>query len=119
MNTREKGNLAEDHIVRIFRSRGYRILCRNYTVHNVGELDIVFIKKDTVYVTEVRARKHVPGFPTPAESVTRSKRQKILKTTKYLINEFKLYDKNIYFLIGQVTLDEAGLVQNVEFIPFE
>lgn len=119
MNTRDKGNLAEEQIANIFLAKGYRILCRNYTIHNVGELDIVFIKNDTVYVTEVRARKHIPGFPTPAESVTRSKRQKILKTTRYLINEFNLYDKNVYFLIGQVTLDEAGLVQNVEFTPFE
>ncbi len=113
-----KGRRAEEHIIGIFKSRGLELLVRNYSVHNVGELDAVFAGNDTVYVVEVRARQNNPGYPTPSESVTYSKRRKIYKTTKYLIREFGLYDCNVYFLVGQVTLDERGLVQNVEFIPF-
>ena len=118
INTRQIGNMAEERIVEVFRSRDKKLLVRNYEVHNVGELDAVFTDQDNVYVVEVRARKASTGYPTPAESVDHNKRRKIVKTTKYLIREFDLYDRNIYFLIGQVTLDGRDLVQNVEFIPF-
>ncbi|SCW40390.1 Uncharacterised protein family UPF0102 [Ruminococcaceae bacterium YRB3002] len=117
-NTRAKGDMAEEYVAEIFRSRGYRLLVRNYGIHNVGEIDSVFVDKDTVYIVEVRARVVSEGYPTPAESVTGSKRRKIMKTVRYLVRDFDLYDRNIYFLVGQVTLDRRGLVQNVEFIPF-
>ena len=116
--TKTKGRRAEDHIIDIFRSRGLKLIARNYEVHNVGELDAVFEGKDSVYVVEVRARKDIPGYPAPSESVTAAKRRKIYKTTRYLVRQYDLYDRNIYFLVGQVTLDDRGLVQNVEFIPF-
>lgn len=116
--TRQRGARAEDRIVEIMTSRGLRLLCRNFSVHNVGELDAVFTGEDTIYVVEVRARQLRPGYPTPAETVTQAKRRKINKTTRFLINRYGLYDMNVYFLIAQVALDEHGLVQNIEFVPF-
>lgn len=118
VNTKQIGKMAEDRIIEVFRSRGIKLLVRNYEVHNVGELDAVFLDSNNIYVVEVRARKASPCYPTPAESVDHNKRRKIVKTTRYLIREFDLYDRNIYFLIGQVTLDGRDLVQNVEFTPF-
>ena len=118
VNTKQIGKMAEDRIVDVFLSRGKKLLVRNYEVHNVGELDAVFVDPDNVYVVEVRARKSYGSYPTPAESVDHNKRRKIVKTTRHLIREFDLYDRNIYFLIGQVTLDSRDLVQNVEFTPF-
>lgn len=116
--TKQTGQRAEDHVAAVFESRGAKLLVRNFSIHNVGELDLVFTDSTTVYVIEVRARKPSPGYPTPAESVTASKRKKIKNTTRYLINRYDLFNKNIYFLIAQVTLDGRGLVQNVDFIPF-
>jgi len=116
--TKIKGQRAEDHIIEIFRSRGLKLIARNYSVHNVGELDAVFEGKDSLYVVEVRARKDTPGYPDPSESVTAAKRRKIIRTTRRLIQDYDLYGRNVYFLVGQVTLDARGLVQNVEFIPF-
>ena len=112
------GRYAEDEVIRILNGKGYRFLCRNYAVHNVGEIDSAFLRDDTLYVIEVRARKIRPGYPTPSESVTFSKRQKIIKTARYLINSYGLGEIDIVFLIGQVVLNDAGLVQNVEFVPF-
>lgn len=116
--TKQIGKRAEDHVASVFESRGATLLVRNFSVHNVGELDLVFADNTTVYIIEVRARKVHPGYPTPAETVTVEKRRKIKNTTRYLINRYSLYNKNIYFLIAQVTLDGRGLVQNVDFIPF-
>ena len=117
-NTTETGKTAEDRVIGIMLSKGFDLVCRNFRIHNVGEIDSVFTKGDTVYIVEVRARKLHPGYPTPSESVTPAKRRKISKTAGHLIYRYDLTDRNICFLIGQVTLDEAGLVQNVEFIPF-
>ncbi len=116
--TADKGKAAEEYVVEVLCRKGFRLLCRNFAVHNVGEIDSAFVKGDTVYIVEVRARKLIPDFPTPAESVTRSKKRKIERTSSYLINRYDLCEKNIYFLLGQVTLDDCGLVKNVEFIPF-
>ena len=114
----DTGRLAEDRVIEILEGKGYKLLCRNYAVHNVGEIDSAFIRDDDVYIVEVRARKMIPGYPTPSESVTLTKRRKIEKTARYLISRYNLGEKNIYFLIGQVALSGDGLVQNVEFIPF-
>lgn len=124
LNTSQKGQHYEDAVCSMLKRRGFKIIARNFAVHNVGELDIVAIKDDEVCIFEVKARKAYSShssnvFGTPEFSITRSKRQKIYKTTRYLISKYKLYDFNIRYLAVSLLFDERGLIQNVEFIPFD
>ena len=50
------GKIGEDAVCNKLINEGYVILVRNYSVHNVGELDIVATKGPDVYVVEVKAR---------------------------------------------------------------
>lgn len=118
MYTKTLGFNGEQAVLEYMLARDYRLIVRNFEVHNVGELDLVFEKGEDIYIIEVRSRKNKGDYPDSAESVTAFKRRKIRNATNILISKFGLYDRNIHFLVGQVTHNDAGLVQNVEIIPF-
>ena len=118
MNTKTIGQKGEQAVLDYMLSKDYRLIVRNFEVHNVGELDLVFEKGEDIYITEVRSRKNKGDYPDSAQSVTASKRRKIRNATNILIARYGLYDRNIHFLVGQVTHNDDGLVQNVEILPF-
>ena len=112
------GDTAEEAVIRMLSNNGYTLLCRNFEVHNVGELDCVFTKDDDVFVVEVRTRRNLGNYPTSSETVDHRKRSKIEKTTRYLISKYGLYERNIVFLVASVTHDASGMIKNIELNPF-
>ena len=112
------GSKGEDAAVSSLESKGFAILKRNYTVHNVGEIDIIAEKENDIYVFEVRTRLNRGPYPDSAESVIRSKRNKVIRTAARFIDEKGYYDRNIIFEVIKVTHDEQGNVLEVEFVPF-
>ena len=112
------GSQGEDAAVKALESKGFAILKRNFSVHNVGEIDIIAEKESDIYVFEVRARLNRGPFPDSAESVIRSKRNKVMRTAARFIDEQGYYDRNIIFEVIKVTHDEQGNVLEVEFVPF-
>ena len=116
--TKVIGNEAEDAVIRKMASEGYRFLVRNFTVHNMGELDVVMMKGSDLYVVEVKSRLEGTLYADPLRSITARKRLKILNTTRMLISRYGLYNMNVHFLAGCVTHRRDGMIQNVEIIPF-
>ena len=112
------GDKAEEAVVRMMLNDGYSLLCRNFEIHNVGELDCVFMKDRDVFIVEVRTRRNLGNYPSSSETVDFRKRRKIEMTAQYLISRYNLYDRNIVFLVAQVTHDASGMFKNIELIPF-
>lgn len=112
------GDNAEEAVVRMMLNDGYSLLCRNFEIHNVGELDCVFLKDRDVFIVEVRTRRNLGNYPSSSETVDFRKRRKIEMTAQYLISRYNLYDRNIVFLVAQVTHDASGMFKNIELIPF-
>ena len=112
------GDNAEEAVVRMMLNDGYSLLCRNFEIHNVGELDCVFMKDLDVFIVEVRTRRNLGNYPSSSETVDFRKRRKIEMTAQYLISRYNLYDRNIVFLVAQVTHDASGMFKNIELIPF-
>lgn len=112
------GDNAEEAVVRMMLNDGYSLLCRNFEIHNVGELDCVFMKDRDVFIVEVRTRRNLGNYPSSSETVDFRKRRKIEMTAQYLISRYNLYDRNIVFLVAQVTHDASGMLKNIELIPF-
>ena len=112
------GDNAEEAVVRMMLNNGYSLLCRNFEIHNVGELDCVFLKDRDVFIVEVRTRRNLGNYPSSSETVDFRKRRKIEMTAQYLISRYDLYDRNIVFLVAQVTHDASGMFKNIELIPF-
>lgn len=72
-----KGAAYEERAARFLQRAGYEILDRNWSCP-MGELDIVARKDGAVVFVEVRARSSA-DYGLPSETVSRSKRVKIIK----------------------------------------
>ena len=57
MNTREKGDKAEEIAVKYLVDKGYSIKKRNFSFGKIGELDIIAEKDDTLVFVEVKYLK--------------------------------------------------------------
>ena len=105
----------------IYTKRGYYIVARN--VYNprgrrFGELDLIARKGKLLVFVEVKTR-HSKRFGNPAESVTYSKQQKLLKTVQWFLlanPQFIKFQPRIdVCLIEQAQLDKS--VKSVIIIP--
>ena len=112
------GTKGEDAAAGLLRDKGYNILRRNYSVHNVGEIDIIAEKGGDIHVFEVRTRRNIGEYPDSAESVVNRKRNRVIRTVERFIDENGLYDKNIVFEVIRVTHDEQGNILRIDFVPF-
>ena len=114
----EIGRASEEYVVKFLEGRGAVILARNYAVHNVGEIDIICSYKEKILVIEVKSRDYRERYGTPEEAVTKTKQNKIMKTTLEFCKENHIsLDKVSYFVAG-VIHDAAGNIVDVKFTPF-
>src|SRR4051812_35353249 len=82
------GPKGEAYALDLLKKRGHKLLAQNVSCP-VGEIDLVTRHGDTLVFVEVRARSSVQ-FGTPAETITRSKQQKVRRAAEwYLAKTFK------------------------------
>jgi putative endonuclease len=79
----DKGRAAEDRALTFLVANGFTCIARNYTCR-AGEIDLIVVDATTLVFVEVRYRKN-PMHGTGAESVTRSKMLKIIRTANYFL----------------------------------
>ncbi len=112
------GIKGEDAAAGLLRDKGYNILRRNYSVHNVGEIDIIAEKDSDIHIFEVRTRRNLGSYPDSAESVMQKKRNRVMRTAERFVNENDLFDRNIVFEVIRVTHDAQGNILSIDFVPF-
>ena len=112
------GTKGEESAEKLLEENGFRILKRNYSVHNVGEIDIIAEKDLEIHIIEVRTRLNTGYYPDSAESVTGAKRNRVIKTAERFIMENDLYDRDVVFEVCRVTHDKQGNIQGIDFVPF-
>ena len=95
MNKRQIGSIGEDMAVEFLKSRGVKILERNYQ-NRFGEIDIIGREDNTLLFIEVKYRKN-ESFGYPLEAVGFAKREKIRKMASFFLNENHYYHYNIRF----------------------
>ena len=83
MEKREIGALGEDIAARFLRSKGYRILERNYSCR-FGEADLIVKGSGYLVFVEVKLRKD-SRFAEAREFVDRKKQEKIKRTAQYYL----------------------------------
>ena len=72
------GTAAEDLACRYLEAHGLILITRNFRGRG-GELDLIMRDGEQLVFVEVRSRRH-SRYGTPAESVTRTKQQRLLRT---------------------------------------
>jgi putative endonuclease len=89
--SQQLGFAAEEHARKYLGEQGLTWLESNYRCR-LGEIDLIMRDKEYLVFVEVRARTS-KAYGGAVESVTQSKRQKLLRTATLYLQTKKLYDK--------------------------
>ncbi|MDK1023312.1 MAG: YraN family protein [Gammaproteobacteria bacterium] len=89
------GQVAEQTALAFLKSKGLELLEQNYR-YKTGEIDIIMRDRDTLVFVEVRYRKS-NRYGSGAETVTFSKRKRIIKTANHFLVKKKYTDKRCRF----------------------
>lgn len=90
-NTSETGKQGEKKALDFLKKKKYTIVATNYRT-KLGEIDIIATDNDQLVFVEVKTRSS-DQFGTPAESITKSKIEKILKAALIYMKESKKQDQ--------------------------
>jgi putative endonuclease len=88
LKRKEVGARGEKLAADYLKKRGYKIIQRNFRCRE-GEIDIIAQKGECLVFVEVRTKKNT-AFGTPEESVTLSKREKLISLANAYL---QAYDK--------------------------
>jgi putative endonuclease len=102
-----RGARGEKLASRFLRSRGYKILYRNFKVRGGGEIDIVCRDADTLVFVEVKTRRGVE-FGRPIEAVGREKQMRVSKGALAWLRLLDNPDIVFRFDVVEVLLPDAG-----------
>jgi putative endonuclease len=111
-----RGARGEKLAARFLRSRGYKILYRNFKDRRGGEIDIVCRDDDTLVFVEVKTRA-TEEFGRPLEAVGREKQMRVSKGGLAWLRLLDNPDVSFRFDVVEVLLPEDGeprceLIQN-------
>lgn len=109
MNKSLLGAQSEEIAARFLRSRGYRLVLRNYRAR-FGEIDIIARDGDTLCFVEVRS-KNAPGFD-PAESIDARKRRRIGRAAVQYLKENGLLEHPARFDVVCIRGGAGELIKN-------
>lgn len=112
------GKQSEEYVAQYLERRGARILARNYSVHNVGEIDIICAYKEKILIIEVKSRDYRNRYGTPEEAVTPVKQQKIMHTALVFCKENNIRIDRVSYYVAGVIHDTCGYIKNISFTPF-
>jgi len=89
------GREGEKRAAESLKSRGYRIIARNFR-RKFGELDLVAEDGEELVFVEVKTRSSI-SFAHPLESITPAKKKRLILAAAAFIQENGLEDKNCRF----------------------
>ena len=110
---RTLGEIGEKAACRYLKTRGYKILKRNFIAEN-GEIDIIAESRSAIVFVEVKTRtKETQNEKEsrPSAAVTPHKQQRILRTAKFFPKESK---KPMRFDIVEVIYSKSDLKKPLE-----
>ncbi len=101
------GRWGERHCEKFLKRNGLKTLTRNFSCRT-GEIDLVMVDADSSIVfVEVRTRADVT-FGTPEESITNSKKAKLLRTARYFLATNNIQHRPYRFDIVAIVLDKSA-----------
>ena len=114
LTRREVGVRGEELAADFLKGRGYRILQRNYRCRQ-GELDIIARHGECLVFVEVRT-KTSSDFGTPEESVTCSKKEKLISLANVYLQNLDAQPRSWRIDVVAVELTPDGRTARLEHI---
>jgi putative endonuclease len=103
---KELGAKGEEVAVNYLKSRGYRIVERNYRIR-FGEIDIIAEQGDDLVFIEVKTRSGTL-FGSPFESVTKQKQKQLSKVALEYISKQGFHDRPARFDVVGIELQKGS-----------
>ena len=103
MNRQQTGRFGEDAAAEYLMRNGYRIIERNFSC-NLGELDIIARRGDTMVFAEVKTRTG-DIFGRPAEAVGAEKQKHIKRVAEIFLNRRKLHPLKMRFDVLEISIN--------------
>jgi putative endonuclease len=111
---KEVGAIGEKLAADFLKKRGYKIIQRNFRCRE-GEIDIIAQKDECLVFVEVRTKKNT-AFGTPEESVTLSKREKLISLANAYIQAYNKPPQSWRIDVVAVELTPDNRVSRLEHI---
>lgn len=96
------GQLGEALVADAYQQQGYQVLARNWR-HDGGELDLIASRDGTLVFCEVKTRTS-QMFGSPADAVTREKRERIRALATHWLKSHRGIAKELRFDVASVFL---------------
>ena len=105
MNSRQKGDFAEDRAIDYLQEQDFLVIDRNFS-SRFGEIDIIALKDKVLHFVEVKSGEYDPIY-----QITPSKLSKIQKTAYIYMSRKKL---DLDFCIDALIVTETiELIENI------
>jgi len=114
MRRKNLGQLGENLALKHLKSKGYRILQRNFH-SKFGEIDIIAIENNDLVFIEVKTRWS-QSFGSPEESITPWKVKKIVKASEYFQLLHPQLPQSLRLDAVVIELDNQGKLQRIEIL---
>ena len=101
------GRWGEKRCEKFLKNKGLKTLTRNFSC-KTGEIDLVMVDSDrTIVFVEVKTRAD-ETFGPPEQSVTYSKRDKLLRTARYFLATHEIEDRPYRLDVVAIVLGPRG-----------
>jgi len=114
MNRQETGKLGEKLAQKFLKKKSYRILETDFRCR-MGEIDIVAQQKDYLVFVEVRTKSSL-DFGTPEESITQSKKEKLIASALTYISTHQNLPPLWRIDVVAIEVDQKGKSKRIELI---
>ena len=95
MNTRAKGKKGEDLANNYLKSKGYRLIDKNFYC-SAGEIDLIFEDNNVLVFVEVKSAKGT-DFGQPEERINRTKIRRLTESANIYLAKKNIYDQDCRF----------------------
>ena len=101
------GRWGEKRCEKFLKNKGLKTLTRNFSC-KTGEIDLVMVDSDrTIVFVEVKTRAD-ETFGPPEQSVTYSKKDKLLRTARYFLATHEIEDRPYRLDVVAIVLGPKG-----------
>ena len=109
-NDRQRlGAAGEVAVAQCYERAGYQILERNWRCRE-GEIDLILRTGGLLVFCEVKTRS-TDAFGTPAEAVTRAKRDQVRRVARRYLDDCPFRFRQIRFDVGAVTPKSIEIIE--------
>ncbi len=114
MNRQEVGKLGEKLAQKFLKKKGYHIRETNFYCPR-GEIDIIARRGDYLVFIEVRTKSNL-DFGTPEESITQSKKEKLIASALTYINTHQNLPSLWRIDVVAIEVNDKGKTERIELI---